>query len=523
MEVSIELTNNNPIRIDNDNNNITINNNETQINTPSEPYNTTIETNNRNIQIGLPYTENHIENSYTFNQDYNLIEENSDVKAFTDTGYIISDESIFSRQLNTIITKLIQTKNGVYICISNTNKILISKNGIDFSERTFDCIITNIFYFADNRYRYILLYTNQQYIFISKDDGETWKQSNNYLWLSNISKTFEFIFARENNELVTYNISINNEDIPYLSFNTLYNSDITPNFISKIKDRNSMYVYCWCDTNCNFRYKQGSTVGTIDSCPLGTINKIKNINDILYVMYENDTKISYLTKIDNPINWQTITLPEICTVNDIIYNPNDNTYYILTNINNYYKTQDFNTFESININDLRGLNAEYCTSGLFSSTDTNKLMIAPNRIKIENKLQEFNRNVDKQLWIGKGLELEDNGEKISVKATPPLYANYGSLVLGQISINNIDEYFKKLILIGSNPINRLDPNTFDSWIWEQDLSVGNVINIIFTNNGIFHEPYQYVDEYNVEKGELGYIYCEEDICTYTCRGKFGLL
>lgn len=105
--------------------------------------------------------------------------------------------------------------------------------------------------------------------------------------------------------------------------------------------------------------------------------------------------------------WVEYTLPQTCSVNDITFNPYDKTYYILTNVNTYFKTKDFIEYESIDVDGLRGKDAEFTLMGIQATVENepNKLLLAPTRTKLENKAQEWDRALDKSRWVGNGLEL----------------------------------------------------------------------------------------------------------------------
>ena len=89
--------------------------------------------------------------TYEFNNDYNLINENGNVKAFTDTGDIIDDRYITERTVSLSNPKVFITEQETLILYNGTNKILISSNGIDFTEITLSYNISNMIYNTNNK------------------------------------------------------------------------------------------------------------------------------------------------------------------------------------------------------------------------------------------------------------------------------------------------------------------------------------------------------------------------------------
>ena len=127
---------------------------------------------------------------------------------------------------------------------------------------------------------------------------------------------------------------------------------------------------------CNEKYyydkfadiPEGYTVNNVVSHDTTPIVCLKNSNKIFKLRYTGNTSTS---------NWLEYTLPQVCTVQDVIYYPNTKDYYILADVCSYFKTKDFVNYETIDTG-VRGLQGCITLMGLQATTEDNgKLMLAP--------------------------------------------------------------------------------------------------------------------------------------------------
>lgn len=439
-----------------------------------------------------------------FNQDFNIKNEDGTVKAFTNTGSTIDDKYIFTQTLPTtnLYTEVIFTANEYTIVYGKGyNYLYLSRNGIDFERKDFSSAIKNIIRLVETN-RLIAL-CNGGYFYYSDDDGNTWNstQLSTYSTCDKVVNYLEYTDTFGIVQLSTKTLHFLNNKFTRTDYLT---SAITPNFTTMLNQSQIM----WCDYNGNCRYKAGSREGNVANLPSGRVNLLKKVNGVVYGGYQNDNKIAYLNGTSTTSSWGTYTLPNTCTVNDIIYNAKDQTYYILTDINTYYKTKNFITFESFEKDNIRIAQGTMTLVGLMGVSKVNAkyVYVAPTQQKIEDTLQELKRAVNKERWVGKGLQLD--GEVISVKGNSPILINdYGiNLMWGSIDVGYIVPEQAEVIMSGGSYRHNLIPETVMDEIWNiWDGTPEQVINVMFTSSGSFYDPMNWETEYFVEKGEYGYL------------------
>ena len=461
-----------------------------------------------------------------YTADDNVVIENNVIKGYTNTGYIVSDTDIKLQAISeleataeTTDNKMVYTDDEIVIIYDGTNYIRRSENGIDFDiiEVPYNC--KNMIYHTVSKR---LIATNcNGYFMYSDDNGKTWtaqasshSTSNTYLFQPN---TYSNGFAVINTS--TKKIIAFNEDF---TVNSTLTSTIVPNYICLLNS--SQFI--WCNNIGGFKYGAGSKEGIFPSLVGVSVSLLKNVNDKVIVGLNNNNKLYILSK--NTVSgssWVAYNLPKQCTVKDIIYNPNDSTYYILTNINTYYKTTDFVNFVSVDKDNLRGIQGYFTLMGIqATTTDNNKLLLAPTRIKIENMLQKFKRLTNFDKLLGAGLEKKSE-ETIGVKVRSPIYVSTSGVSLSGRSVdyNYLTEGIEKILKVSEAPITLLSPTEIEDYVWSNWDGTDNfAFKFMFTEAGTFYNVMSYEEEYTVEKYELGYIYIVNNgmSAPYTSVGKF---
>lgn len=440
----------------------------------------------------------------TFNRDFNIKNEDGVVKTFTNTGTTIDDKYIFAQKLPSSqpYSEVIFTENEyVIVYAKNTNQVFVSRNGIDFEEKPLNYTIKNMIRLVySNR---LVAFCNDGWFAYSDDDGVTWqyKQNTAFTTFTKIYNYLEytdtFMIVNESTRRIE---SVNNN----FTRNDYLTTTIVPTFVTMLNKSQLI----WCTTGGVCKYKAGSQESNMSALPSGTVNLLKRVNGVVYGGYKNDNKIVYLDGTTTTSSWVTCTLPDTCTTNDIIYNPKDQTYYILTNINTYYKTKDFVTFESFDKDDIRLKQADMTVVGLVGVTGylSDSVYVAPTQQKIENTLQELKRAVNKERWVGTGLQLD--GEVISVKGSNPImvYANGVSLMWGSVDIGYLLPEQAEKVMTGGYYRHNVIADTLADEIWNLwDGSDGVPVNVMFLESGVFYDPMSWETEYSVEKGDYGYL------------------
>lgn len=476
-------------------------------------------------------TEKDIEkwnNAKTYTADDNIVIENDVIKGYTNTGYIVNDTDIKLQAISEVETmaettdnKIVYTYDEVVIIYDGTNKIRRSENGIDFDiiELPYNC--KNMIYHTVSKR--LIATSHNGYFMYSDDNGKTWTStanshstSNTYLFQQN---TFSKGFAVIN--ISTKRIITLNENF---TVNNTLTSTIVPNYTCLLNSRQ----FIWCNNIGDFKYGAGAKEDIFPSLVGVSVSLLKNVNDKVIVGLNNNNKLYILSK--NAVtgsSWVAYNLPKQCTVKDVIYNPNDSTYYILTSINTYYKTTDFVNFVSVDKDNLRGIQGYFTLADIqATTTDNNKLLLAPTRIKIENMLQKFKRLTDFDKLLGVGLEKKSE-ETIGVKVRPPIYVSKSGVGLSARSIDSdyLTEGIEKILKVSEAPITALSPTEIEDYVWSNWDGTDNFcFKFMFTEAGTFYNVMSYEEEYTVEKYELGYIYIVDNgmSAPYTSMGKFGV-
>jgi hypothetical protein len=348
----------------------------------------------------------------------------------------------------------------------------------------------------------------------SDDFGLTWKEQQ-----SSLANNANYLFRNVTFTKSFSIVNITNRTITFLNENFSQNSrivsSISPNFCAKINDTQ----FIWCNNTGTFKYGAGSQEGDFASLSGVTVNLLKRVNNVTFLGLKNSNKI-YLLEPATSIRdykWIEHNLLETCTVNDIIYNPYDKTYYLFTDINTYYKTKDFVDFEPVNKNGLRGIQGYFTLMGIQTTTaNHNELLLAPTRTKLENKAQEWDRLAKKELWVGNGLELTEE-DIVNVKISGD---NLGVSKHG-INLQYVDEYHLTEDIIEALKVaiakfadEPIDPYAFDGWFWEFGIpqeSIYGASKIVFNQAGSFYNQFTWEEEYTVEAYEYGYVFCDQNM------------
>lgn len=452
----------------------------------------------------------------------NTVIEDKVINVYTNTGYKVIDKDI---QLQTITDSATSGTNKmvyidgkeIMILYDGTNKIRRSENGIDFEVVTLPCVCNHMAYNADAERLYG---TNSSNYFIYSDDyGLTWKTISN----SRASGVTQIAigygsgfraYYRTTKEIINWSFNSTNNSVSQSSRIT---STIVPEFTSMVNDTQ----FIWCNTTGTFKYGAGSQEGPFASLSGVSINLLKRVNNITMLGLKNNNKM-YLLEPATSITkytWIEHQLPATCTLNDIIYNPYDETYYLFTDKNTYYKTKDLtnvDSFESVDKNNLRGIQGYFTLMGIQMTTSNhNELFLAPTRTKLENKLQEHDRDLNKSLWVGKGLELTEE-DKVNVKINSDALgvSEYG-LFLMQITEWNLQESMIEGIYVAKAEEKGLfDPYELENWYYSEEAyptESYKVVKFIFTQDGSFYDQVTWETEYYVEKYEYGYLFYDQNM------------
>lgn len=455
-----------------------------------------------------------------YKADDNIVIEDDTIKGYTNTGYKVSDKDIKLQQIidsgTTGTNKIVYIEDKeITVIYDGSNKIRRSENGIDFEIITLPYACKSMIYNKNSKRIFGLA---NGYFLISKDMGITWetKQST----FASSSTSYIALAQGHINGFVAVNKTT--KRIYSLDENCAQNggyitSTISPDFVTQFEQ----YKHIWCNSSGTFKYGAGSQEGAFASLSGVTVNMLKTINGRQYIGLKNSNKLYTIKNLSGVSNneWIPYTLPNTCTVNDIIFNPYDETYYIFTDINTYYKTKDFISFDSVDKNSLKGIQGYFTLMGIqMTTTDHNRLLLAPTRTKIENKLQEHDRDLNKSLWVGNGLELTEQG-KVNVKSTN----NMINVHEGGISLGQVDEYhltediIEKLYVAVAEVKDNISPYEMDSWFWEFGIPYEEqykATKLIFNEAGSFYEQLTWEEEIFVEQYDYGYLYCDQNMTVF---------
>jgi hypothetical protein len=395
-----------------------------------------------------------------------------------------------------------------------------SVNGIDFESIRLPYGCKSMFYNPVNQKIYGLTYSG--YYIYSEDDGLTWeaKQSNltngDYICRGE-SHVSGFKLVNKTTRRIT-GIGDN------FAQNTYITSTITPEFCTQF----ASHQFIWCNYAGTFKYGAGSQEGTFASLSGVTVSCLKNIDGYPTVGLRANNKIYRLKNFSGTLDneWVAYTLPKMCTVNDIILNPYDKTYYILTTTNTYFKTKDFIEFESVDKDGLRGVEGYFTLMGIQATVadKPNQLLLAPTRTKLENKAQEWDRALNKDRWAGNGLRVD--GEKIHISANAPLMVNDNYIFLAQIEEHLLPERALEAMYVATAPVHLdFDPINMDTWYWEFGYPTDNygAHKIVFNQAGSFWDQMMWETEYTVEQYEYGYIFSDYEKMKYVKLGNLAPL
>lgn len=453
----------------------------------------------------------------TYKATDNAIIEEDTIKVVTNTGYKVIDKDIQMQPIadsgTTGTNKMVYTDDEVTIIYDGTNKIRRSENGINFEFVILPCTCKAMAYNSDVK---ILYGTDgNNYFIFSEDNGATWKAATNTQ-----AKNVDYLDIGYGSGFRAINKSTKrilsftfDENTSTIRINTSITSTIIPEHIAMVN--NTQFV--WCNSTGTFKYGAGSSEGAFASLSGITVNLLKRVNDITFLGLKNNNKI-YLLEPATSITkytWVPYTLPNTCTVNDIIYNLYDETYYIFTTVNTYYKTKDFITFESIDKNSFRGVQGDFTLMGIqMTTSDKNKLLLAPTRTTLENKAQEWDRALNKERWVGDGLGVD--GEQIYVKVnTSALGVNSNGVYLKPLEEDKLNEDIVESIYVAKAEEKGLfDPYELENWYWEFGIPVDEMYRatkFIFNQAGSFYNMVTWEEEYIVEQNEYGYIFCDQNM------------
>lgn len=453
--------------------------------------------------------------------DNTVIEDNK-INVYTNTGYKVSDKDI---QLQSITDSETTGDNHIVyidekeivIVYDGTNKIRRSENGIDFEVITLPVECKYMVY----NFNYKRIYgTDKSSNFIySEDTGLTWQTiSSTYAsGLHQMAIGFGAGFRatyKSTKEIInfTFNESTNN-----ISVNSRIKSTIVPEFTEMVN--NTQYV--WCNANGTFRYGAGSSEGNFPSPSGMPVNLLKRVNNITMLGFKNDNTIFLLEPASSITNykWIEYTLPDTCTVNDIIFNSNDETYYIFTDINTYYKTKDFVNYEPVDKNSLRGIQGSFTLEGIQMTTSNhNELLLAPTRTKQENQNQNLKRLTKKELWLGKGLELEDGRFNVKINGDSLIVSEYG-ISIRQIDDYNLPEYMIESIYVAvAEEKDLFDPYEVENWYYSGEAypedTTYRAVKFLFSQAGSFYDQVTWETEYVVEQYEYGYLFYDVNFSVF---------
>ena len=415
------------------------------------------------------------------------------------------------------------------IIYNGTTKIKRSVNGIDFEDIRLPYSCKSMFYNPISKRIYGLCVDS--YFIYSEDDGLTWqlKQHNiaggaDYVCRTQAHITGFGLINKASKKL--YGLTEN-----FVQSSGAITSTIVPEFLTQF----AKHQFIWCNTAGTFKYGAGSQEGNFASLTLTGFERVSclvNIEGYPIVGLNNSQRIFRLKNFSGVTDneWVEYTLPQTCSVNDITFNPYDKTYYILTNVNTYFKTKDFIEYESIDVDGLRGKDAEFTLMGIQATVENepNKLLLAPTRTKLENKAQEWDRALDKSRWVGNGLELV--GEQINVKpASETIQVTASGIQLGIVDEYHITENILKAIYLSLADLwVSFNPTDMETWFWENGYPVDdNFIahKFIFSEAGTFYEQLNWEIEYTVEQYEYGYMFVDatNNITEYVKLGNLSSL
>lgn len=470
----------------------------------------------------------------------NIAIEDNTINVYTNTGYAISDKDV--KYQNITSTGSVKKQKIIYVdevsltfITDGSNKLRISKNNIDFEAREFTRELNDIIFVPYNK-ALVILSSKDGVLLVSSDYGETWNEHSNAEWVG-----YDYLFTFKANapnfnmvrkserEIRNYRLmddfSISDNGYLRTDFNDFMARFNNNYFISC--DENGQFGYC----NESFYYDKfadlpaGYIVNNVVSHESTPIVCLKNSNKIFMLRYTGNTSTS---------NWLEYTLPQVCTVNDVIYYPNTKEYYILTDTYSYFKTKDFVNYETID-NGVIGLQGCVTLMGIQATTNDNgKLMLAPARTRLEDKAQEWDKATQKERWVGEGLRLNSNTGVVSVRLMPPLTFNSttGAIRLQELSMDYMAPEVVKAVMLAEAPIHTsimADYGDMDAWFWEEGYPLDGyscINKIIFDEATTFWDFASYETEYTVEQYEYGYIYYDETddyICEYVKLGNLGYL
>lgn len=467
----------------------------------------------------------------------NAIIEDNQINVFTNTGYVISDKNVKVQNIKATTStgkeKIIYIEDkGLTFIVDGSNIIRRSKNNIDFVPEVMTRDVKDIVFLPSNS-AIVLLCADDGCFMISYDYGKTWSDyyddtvlGADYLFAYKTNASAFTVVKKATGEIKSFII----KDDLTISDNG-YSIENVFDFLTKY---NNTY-FLSCNTFGVFKYSnQSRFYDTFPDLPGGVIvNALVSPNNLAVACLKDSNKIYRLNQNTTigTSRWLEYELPAVCTVNDVIFY--DDTYYILTNINSYYKTKDFTIYESVDTG-VRGLQGCITLMGLQAVTEKNgELMLAPTRTRLEDKAQEWDRAVDKERWVGGGLKLDSDTGVVSVKTMFPLRVSpTGTLQLQQLSMEYLPSELTKTIMLANatihtNPI--AEYGDIESWFWEMCYPSEGYVSI---NKVIFDEAITFLDfaryetEYTVEKYEYGYIYYNEVdgyFCEYVKLGNFSSL
>ena len=445
--------------------------------------------------------------------DNTVIEDNA-INVYTNTGYKVIDKDI---QLQTIkdsgtsgTTKMVYIDGKeIIILYDGTIKIRRSENGIDFKVINLPCSCKHLVYNADDKRLYGT--DCSKYFIYSDDYGLTWKTISQTKASSVTMMAIGYgsgfrTSHKSTKEIISWTF---NENTGTLAQNTRITSTIVPEFSAMVN--NTQFV--WCNANGTFRYGAGSNEGNFPSVAGAKVSLLKRVNNTTFLGLKNDNRI-YLLESATSITkyaWIEYSLPDTCTVNDIIFNPYDETYYLFTDINTYYKTKDFANFEPVDKNGLRGVQGYFTLMGVQVTTSNhNELLLAPTRTKIENKLQEHDRDLNKSLWVGNGLELTEEGKvNVKINGTTLGVSEYG-IYIRQIEDYNLPEYMLESLYVAvAEEKDLFDPYELENWFYGGEAypeETYKAVKFLFSQAGSFYNQVTWEEEYIVEQYEVGYLF-----------------
>lgn len=442
----------------------------------------------------------------------NVVIEDNTIKVVTNTGYKVIDKDIQMQPIadsgTTGANKMAYTDDETIIIYDGTNKIRRSDNGKDFEVVTLPCTCKAMAY--NSEYKRLYGTDGNNYFIFSEDNGVAWKmvtntQAKNVDYLDiGFGAGFRAI-NKSAKRIIGFTFNENNSTI---STNTTITSTIIPEHIAMVN--NTQFV--WCNSSGTFKYGAGSNEGDFASLSGITANLLKRVNNITILGLKNNNKIYLLEPAASirDYKWVEYTLPDTCTVNDIIFNAYDETYYIFTTVNTYYKTKDFVSYESIDKNGFRGTQGYFTLMGIqMVTSEKNYLLLAPTRTTLENKAQEWDRALNKERWVGLGLGVD--GEQIYVKTSnDTIGVNNNGIYIKELSEYVLPDYILESAYVTKAEIkDNFDPYEIENWFWEFGIPTDDTYQatkFIFNQAGSFYNMATWEEEYIVEQYEYGYIF-----------------